>query len=87
MKNIRTSQLKRAIFLDIDEFEGILTGLFGCSIHCEYGYDGISYGEDAEEEEKVRTELAKYFDVKLITSIHIDDCEYIGVWIIYQDEE
>ena len=29
--------------------------------------------------------LGEYFDVQ-ITSIHIDDCDYVGVWIVYKEE-
>ena len=30
--------------------------------------------------------LSKYFDVE-VTSTHIDDCDYIGVWICYKEKE
>ena len=29
--------------------------------------------------------LAKYFDVKVITSIHIDDFDIVDVWICYHN--
>lgn len=29
--------------------------------------------------------LATYFDVAEITSIHADDCDLVGVWIVYKN--
>ena len=41
--------------------------------------------EENKEITDIETLLAKYFDVKEVTSLHIDDCDTIGVWIVYKD--
>ena len=39
-----------------------------------------------EDITKFYKKLAGYFDVKEVTSIHIDDCDSpVGVWITYKD--
>lgn len=54
-------------------------------IYCKL--DGISYDyeENILDINILHAKLAGYFDVKEITSVHSDNCDYIGVWIIYKD--
>lgn len=86
MKNITPYMLKTCIYLDSERFDEILNEVFGPDIRAEYSLDGISvFYETAEEEPDVKEKLAEYFGVSEITSIHIDDCEYIGVWICYKE--
>ena len=88
MKNVRESQRKTCIFLEVEEFESILHRLFGKDIETDYSLDGlyIGYenGDDLDTEE-LHDLLAKYFDVATVTSIHIDDADTTGVWIVYKE--
>lgn len=86
MQNVTESMLKTSIFMTSDDFTRIVTHLFP-GIHVDYALDGISYNyeDDGLDTDMLYTKLAEYFDVKEITSIHSDDCDYIGVWITYKD--
>lgn len=91
MRNVNNYMLKKCIFLTSDEYECILKKLFGDTIRVEFSMDGIWVGYDGEdfldvcEEPDIYTKLAAYFDVTEVTSVHMDDCEYVGVWICYKD--
>ena len=92
MRNVSSSMLKKCIFMDLEEFKDLINNVTGGLKRVKYEPDGIYY-EDTDEAEEVETywnehiteTLSKYFDVK-VTSIHADDCEYVGVWICYKDE-
>jgi glycerol-3-phosphate cytidylyltransferase-like family protein len=88
MKNIRTHQLKKCIFVDAEEFEAIIQAIFDDieGIKVDYTFEGLDiYGdEEGVETDKLYERLGEYFDVE-ITSIHIDDCDYIGVWVVYKE--
>lgn len=83
MKNIKETQLKKAIFMTSEEFEELLNNL---GMEVEFSCDGItvhnSDGEVDFYDENLNESLSEYFDVT-VTSVHIDDCDYIGVWIVY----
>ena len=87
MKNVRENQLKKCIFMEADEFKKVFANVFGeydedtNEIEVEFGYDGIYFCAISNED--VYKELSKYFDVE-ITSIHIDDFDVMGVWIVYK---
>lgn len=81
MKNVKEFQLKKCIFLIEDEFRGLADKL---NIAIELDYEGASFVE-VTEQEKAFAILSDYFGVKEITSIHCDDCELTGVWIVYKD--
>ena len=92
MKNVKPSQLKKAIFLEEDEFKDILNQVFGKSedgeeIEVEISQWGlwIGYHNSKLSYEEITTGLAQYFDVYKVTSIHADDCDYVGIWVIYQN--
>lgn len=82
MKNVRENQLKKCIFFLYDEFEEVIKD-FGIS--AEIDYDGIAFAKGNEDinNEAVYAILSKHFDVD-VTSIHCDDCDYIGVWVVYK---
>ena len=86
IKNVFKEQLKRCVFLTDDEFKRILRQY---DIEPEYSYDGITYidvkNQDDIANEDVCEMLSEYFNTK-VTSIHIDDCEYVGVWVAYREE-
>lgn len=87
MKNVLSSQLKTCIILPNDEFDRIVSDIYpDDDTDVTYELDGISVSVNDDCAEDLYSRLAEYFDVKEITSIHIDDCEYpIGVWIVYKD--
>ena len=83
MKNVEKTMLKTAIFIDKDRFEQLLYDLTGGETDDDfvggtYITDGIYVTDDALEKMKA------YFDVN-ITSIHADDADTVGIWIVYRD--
>lgn len=88
MKNVRINQLKKCIFVDAEEFEAIIQAIFDDidGIKVDYTLEGIDiYGdEEGVYGDELYKRLGEYFDVE-VTSIHIDDCDYIGVWVVYKE--
>lgn len=88
MKNVRESQLKRCIFLTLEEFDEIIKEIFGPQATTLYQYEGIfidSGNDDVEcDDDDILVRLSEYFDVN-VTSFHSDNCEYVGVWVCYKD--
>ncbi len=87
MQNVRKSQLKTCIFMTEEEFTDLGIQVFGAGFNPDIDLEGIlcQVGDDVIETEVLHTTLAKHFDVSEITSIHVDDCDYTGVWICYKD--
>lgn len=87
MKNIKKEQLKKCIFFILESYERLLHFL-GINVAVGVSIDGINYWSDDEDwtDDEIKIELEKYFDVK-ITSIHADDCDLPGIWIVYKEEE
>jgi len=87
MKNVRPEILKTCICLDVYEFKSTLYNLFNKHINIDFSYDGLNvcYASDEDRDimATVLEKLAEHFDVAQITSIHIDDCEEVGIWIVY----
>ena len=91
MKNVENYQLKKCIFMELDDYKELINKITDGLKSVEYEYDGIYY-EDTEKAEETETywnediteTLSKYFDVT-VTSVHADDCEYLGVWICYKE--
>lgn len=90
MRNIEDSQKKSCIFLLSDEYTRLINTIFNGRVSVEYALDGISYTHENDNidvtDEKVNDALSAYYDVK-VTSVHADDCDYMGVWICYREEE
>lgn len=93
MKNVKANQLKTCIYLSIDEFDSIIKSLFDEDVvSYDYDLDGLVFNiyedEDADGNsitiDTIYSSLANYFDVNQITSIHADDDEYLGVWLVYK---
>lgn len=90
MKNVRESQLKKCIFMELDEFTNLIEEITDGLQTVEYE-DGI-YMTSTQKAEDINTwwnedileTLSKYFNVE-VTSFHSDNCEYIGVWICYKE--
>ena len=86
MKNVKPNQLKKAIFYTLDEFRELVYELCGEDADVDFDYDGLSFSDGDGNYQGVTEALEEYFNVT-ITSIHADDCDYVGVWIIYREEE
>ena len=91
MKNVRETQLKKCIFMTTDEFKEVFVEIFGQydedtnEIDVEFNtLDGIYFCAISNQD--VYAKLSEYFDVT-VTSIHLDDCEHLGVWICYKEEQ
>lgn len=87
MQNVRPAQLKTTIYLDLDEYKELVNTLFPHTyVHCET--DGLWYERDEGfpefENEELYTAMAQYFNVSEVSSVHIDDCDFVGVWIVYK---
>ena len=88
MKNANDYQLKKCIFLTPDEFEDVLHIIYPDSeIDVAYSMDGLTVDvdEDCPDDEDFHKKLADYYDVAQVTSLHIDDCDCVGVWIVYKE--
>ena len=93
MKNLKNARLHSCILVAGDEFTKIIHETLGDNIHVKYGTDGIDIYTDDDsgmyddincvDTLAVHEALQEYFDVKKITSIHMDDCNWVGVWIVY----
>ena len=90
MKNANENQLKKCIYLRFSEFECLIDEITDGLVMVNNNEDGLwfEHTNKAEEidtywNEDIQETLSKYYDVD-ITSIHIDDCGYLGVWICYR---
>lgn len=91
MKNVKIEQLKKCIFLEQREFDDVLIKVFGDNTVADYS-DSVLLVFQKETEGKIigngelNERLAEYFDVKEVTSVHLDfGYDNIGVWISYKD--
>ena len=89
MKNVRENQLKTCIFLTTEELEEIMGKIFDTKVIIHCSLEGAWYETPLKDldinDDTLCAELSEYFDVN-VTSIHIDDCEYIGVWVCYKQK-
>lgn len=91
MKNVADYQLKKCIFLTAEEFENVLKEVYPDNeVNVNYDMDGITVDIDDESSDpsddlELLEKLANYYDVADVTSVHMDDCDYIGVWIAYTE--
>lgn len=90
MKNVKETQLKKAIFMEKEELEELVQELLGWELDIEadgmWADEGdivVTPGMDWETE--LREKLSQHFDVT-ITSIHTDNCyDALGIWLVYKD--
>lgn len=84
MKAEHKAKKKTALFFTSDEFERLLPQ--GVVPH--YDLDGLWFDnlKENETDEDVYAYLEKELDVK-ISSVHIDDCDYVGVWLVLKGED
>lgn len=87
-KNVRQSQLKKCIFLELGEFENIVCNALEEDVTVEYTLEGLDIytNEDGVPYETITNLLTKHFCVEKVTSFHSDHCEDCpGVWVVYKD--
>lgn len=91
MKNVENYQLKKCIFMSLNEYKDLILKVTDGLKRVDYEYDGIWYEhtDKAEEldvwcNEDITETLSKYFGVT-VTSVHADDSEYLGIWICYKE--
>ena len=87
MKNVRENQIKKCIFLESEEFTNVIHEVLGNDVYVNFTLEGLDICTDDNVVDigELHEGLAKYFDVKEVTSVHIDDADFIGVWIVYKD--
>ena len=87
MKNVRENQLKKCIYLEAEEFVDIIHEVLNKDFRVYFTSEGLDIctNDNIVNVDELHTALATYFDIKEVTSIHIDDCDFIGVWIVYKD--
>ncbi len=85
MKNAKQSQLKKCIYKEYEEFKQDVLIALGNDVEIYRDCDGIYFecNEVPLYTVEVLAGISKYYDVE-VTSIHIDDCELLGVWICYK---
>ena len=85
MKNVRKEQLKKCVFKELEEFKCDVLVALGNDVEVTCDYDGIYFerNNDALCTEEILVGISKYYDVD-VTSIHVDDCDITGVWIVYK---
>ena len=90
MKNITSTQLKNTVYLNADEFEDIVNSIYP-STRVHFCNDGIWYDREDNlpefEDDALFEALAAYFGVARVASIHIDDCDYVGVWVVIEEND
>ena len=86
MKNVCENQLKKCIYIDdIEEFERVVKLATDTDVIVEATMEGIDfYFRDPLKADNVDVlaALSRYYGVQ-ITSIHMDDAEYTGIWLVY----
>lgn len=89
MKNVSANSLKTCIFLDESEFKDVLSEIFSEEITVNCDYDGISVERNSVPvpSDELFWKLEEHFGVAHITSMHIDDCDTVGIWIAYKDHD
>ena len=86
MKNVRKNQIKTCIFLEKEELEKIILNESGEKVKIRIEDSGMWYenlDNQNREDSYYQSLLEKYFDAK-ISTIHIDDCLTVGIWIVLE---
>ena len=85
MKNVKENQLKKCICKEYEEFRQDILIALGNDVEIFRDCDGIYFECNGFPlyTEEVLAGMSKYYDVD-VTSIHIDDCDLAGVWIVHK---
>ena len=82
-KRIMGLPIKETVCVSKDKFEEILDDIYGIHEYdTEYSLDGLSIWTEESKELPIEEDLSKYFG-RAVSTVHLDDCEYIGVWIVF----
>jgi hypothetical protein len=69
--------------------EEILSEILQETVTVNVDLYGLSYYTEEDREdfnnEYLCNILSKYYDVN-VTSVHIDDCDDVGIWVVYKEE-
>lgn len=87
MRNVRLDQLKKCIFLTQTELENILSEILQKTVTVNislYGLEPCTEDDEDIDDYYMCQVLSEYYGVQ-VTSIHIDDCDYVGVWVVYKE--
>ena len=86
MNNVRLENLKNCIFMEFDDFADCLKEATNGAVDVSYSLDGLMFHniDETADEPDVNSILSAYFDVT-VTSVHADDADYVGVWIVYKN--
>ena len=87
MKNARKEQAKSCLCLGIDDFRDDIRKIYGYQAEIIAELDGLTIQKNEEEiveDEDLLVQLAQYYGLDEVTSVHIDDCDSVGVWIVYK---
>ena len=93
MQNVRSSQLKTCIFMTFSEFEDFIDKLTHGGVGVMYELDGLSFNFYDDEDWDATLEqnldylyvlISDFFGVSEVTSIHADDEDELGIWIVYK---
>jgi hypothetical protein len=87
--NVRENELKKCIFITLDDFEELIDTLTNGLKEVNFEFSVYitdsdkADDEDTYWEEDILETLSKYFGVE-VTSYHSDDCDCPCVWICYK---
>lgn len=86
MKNVTKYEKKKCIIKVLDDFQRDIRTIYNNTVQVHCNYEGISFEKEGEDisTDDILASLSTYYGVK-ITSIHIDDCDLIGVWLCYKN--
>ena len=87
MKNVKNSMKKAALFMTLEEFKNFIYKLTNGRISVEAEYVELYYNDVNDEgvnQNEINEMLSEYYDI-YVTSIHADNCDVTGVWIVYKD--
>lgn len=91
MRNVDEKMLKKCVFMPFEQYQKLVLNLTDGLKCVEHEIDGIFYEDTDKAEnsdtywnEDITETLSKYFDTT-VTSVHTDDCDYLGVWICYKN--
>ena len=76
---------RNCLYFSAKEFAELMEKWFNANV--DFSLDGIWIGTDADEVpmEEIYEKIEEAFDVVKVTSIHMDDSDDIGVWVVYEE--
>jgi hypothetical protein len=78
---------KCCFFFEEDEFIELLEE---GGYTAEFSLEGVFFERTADSNSDSEVEVYDFLSEKLgveVTSVHIDDCEYLGIWVVYREKD